>query len=260
MLTFLGACMAGDPDRVRELRAADPGIAAEAIAREPDVLVDAAEADRPAAVRLLVQAGYDVDTLRRGGGYSPLHGAAWNGHLDMVRLLLELGADPAAEDLTHHGTPADWAAHNHQTEVAIFLATRTDPSRPARAPVPSRRSDPGPRAKRSRLPRPRPRVGQPLPGPQSIVTRPAASGCCSSQARANEQSGTTVRCSAAARSTAALTSSPPRPWPPSASGTPVCTSTSRSARRRYTSSATCPSTVSSNRDASALSVTAGESS
>ena len=139
VLTFLGACMAGDADRVRALRAADPGIAAEAIAREPDVLVDAAEADRPAAVRLLVQAGYDVSTLRRAGGYSPLHGAAWNGHLDMVRLLLELGADPAAEDLTHHGTPADWAAHNHQTEVAIFLASRTDPEPPGPEPTDPRR-------------------------------------------------------------------------------------------------------------------------
>lgn len=139
VLAFLGACMAGDADRVRELRAADPGITAEAIAREPDVLVDAAEADRPAAVRLLVQAGYDVDTPRRGGGYGPLHGAAWNGHLDMLRLLLELGADPEAEDLTHHGTPADWAAHNHQADTAAFLTSLTDPS----SPDPS---DPGPPA------------------------------------------------------------------------------------------------------------------
>ena len=154
VLTFLGACMAGDTDRVRALRAADPGIAAEAIAREPDVLVDAVEADRPAAVRLLVQSGYDLSTLRRGGGYSPLHGAAWNGHLDMVRLLLELGADPAAEDLTHHGTAADWAARNHQTEVAIFLASRTDPEPPGPEP-------PGPQ-----LPGPEPPQPEP-PGPSA---------------------------------------------------------------------------------------------
>ncbi|MGH3397738.1 MAG: ankyrin repeat domain-containing protein, partial [Streptosporangiaceae bacterium] len=128
----------------RELRAADPGIAAEAIAREPDVLVDAAEADRPAAVRLLVQAGYDVNTLRRGGGYGPLHGAAWNGQLDMVRLLLELGADLAAEDLKYHGTPADWAGRNHQTEVAIFLASRTDPEPPGPQPPRPQPPDPQP--------------------------------------------------------------------------------------------------------------------
>ena len=62
----------------------------------------------------------------------------------MVRLLLELGADPAAEDLTHHGTAADWAARNHQTEVAIFLASRTDPEPPG--PEPPQPEPPGPSA------------------------------------------------------------------------------------------------------------------
>ncbi len=57
VLEFLGACMAGDAGRARAMRAADPGIAAEAIMREPDLLADAAEQDRPAAVRLLAEAG-----------------------------------------------------------------------------------------------------------------------------------------------------------------------------------------------------------
>lgn len=105
VLAFLGACMAGDTERVRALRAADPGICAEAIAREPEMLVDAAEENRPAAVRLLAEVGYDVNSGRRGAGYGPLHGAARNGQLAMVALLLDLGADPAAEDPAYHSTP-----------------------------------------------------------------------------------------------------------------------------------------------------------
>jgi hypothetical protein len=41
VLSFLGACLAGDAHQVRVMMSADPGIAAEAAAREPDLLVDA---------------------------------------------------------------------------------------------------------------------------------------------------------------------------------------------------------------------------
>ena len=123
VLEFLGACMAGDAGRARAMRAADPGIAAEAIMREPDLLADAAEQDRPAAVRLLAEAGYDVSQLRRAGARnSALHEAAWNGSMPMIALLLELGADPALEDPGYHATPAGWAEHNGQAEAAAYLS------------------------------------------------------------------------------------------------------------------------------------------
>jgi hypothetical protein len=130
VLAFLGTCMAGDRARVRAMRAADPGIAAEALAREPGLLVDAAEEDRPAAVRLLTEVGFDVNTPS-GAGYGPLHGAAWNGSMTMVSLLLELGADPALEDLASQATAAGWARHNGQDEVAAYLTSVAGrPSRP----------------------------------------------------------------------------------------------------------------------------------
>jgi hypothetical protein len=49
VLSFLGACLAGDAQQVRVMISADPGIAAEAAAREPDLLVDAylAELGKP---------------------------------------------------------------------------------------------------------------------------------------------------------------------------------------------------------------------
>jgi hypothetical protein len=123
VLEFLGACMAGDAARARAMRAADPGIAAEAIMREPDLLADAAEQGRPDAVRLLAEAGYDVSRLRRAGARSSaLHEAAWNGSMPMISLLLELGADPAVEDPRYHATAAGWAGHNGQAEAAAYLS------------------------------------------------------------------------------------------------------------------------------------------
>jgi Ankyrin repeats (many copies) len=137
VLEFLGACMAGEAPLARAMRAADPGICAEALAREPDLLTDAAEQDRPDAVRLLAEAGYDVNGLRRAGARnSALHEAAWNGSMSMIRLLLELGADPTLEDPAYHSTPAGWAEHNGQDEAAAYLTERAaawagdPPSRP----------------------------------------------------------------------------------------------------------------------------------
>ena len=46
-------------------------------------------------VRLLLEAGANPD-LRQSGGWTPLHAAAMNGDLASVELLLAAGADPAA--------------------------------------------------------------------------------------------------------------------------------------------------------------------
>ncbi len=52
---------------------------------------------------------------------TPLHNAAWKGNLEMVKLLLELGADPRLREPNYNGTPRDWAAHNHQEHVVEYL-------------------------------------------------------------------------------------------------------------------------------------------
>jgi hypothetical protein len=127
VLDFLAACMRGDSKRAMSLRAADPGLAAEAIAREPDLLVEAAEGSHEQAVRLLAQVGFDVNAPRQAG-YTALHSAAGAGDLGMVRLLVELGADPAIEDRVHHGTALGWAQYGDQADVAAYLAGLTGPS------------------------------------------------------------------------------------------------------------------------------------
>ncbi|MEP7024336.1 MAG: ankyrin repeat domain-containing protein [Actinomycetota bacterium] len=125
VLAFLGACMSGAAGTVAELLAADPGLAAAAVAREPDLIVSAAEQDRLDSVRLLAGAGFDVNVLRRAGSRNrALHEAAWNGSMPMIRLLLDLGADPTLTDLSYSSAPSGWAETSGKLEAAAYLAAR----------------------------------------------------------------------------------------------------------------------------------------
>jgi ankyrin repeat protein len=70
--------------------------------------------------------GFPVNDERGG----PLHVAALFGHLEVVKTLVELGADPTAQAVTRgtpgqfapeDPTPLGWARYNHQHEVVEFL-------------------------------------------------------------------------------------------------------------------------------------------
>jgi hypothetical protein len=58
---------------------------------------------------------------------TPLHQAAWEGDLVLIRRLLDAGADPSLADGRFGATPLDWAEHAYQTEAADLLrAVRRD--------------------------------------------------------------------------------------------------------------------------------------
>jgi ankyrin repeat protein len=51
-----------------------------------------------------------------------LHNAAGGGDLDMVQLLIALGADPALRDYPFHSTPIGWARYGQHENVVAYLA------------------------------------------------------------------------------------------------------------------------------------------
>lgn len=102
-----------------ELPEVDAELAARAVARNRHLPVRAAEIGRTVAMEPLQRLGYDLN--RMPGGAAPIHRAALNGHLDTVRKLVELGADPELRDPNYHGNALGWAEHNHQDAVADYL-------------------------------------------------------------------------------------------------------------------------------------------
>jgi len=74
-------------------------------------------------VRLLAELGFDVNHRKR---LTALHQAAFDGNLDLVKALLDLGADPTIQDLSYNSTPLGWAEHNNQHAVIDYL-TRLQP-------------------------------------------------------------------------------------------------------------------------------------
>jgi ankyrin repeat protein len=52
---------------------------------------------------------------------TPLHQAAFAGHFDVVRMLVERGARLDLKDILYDGTAADWAEHAGRDEIAEYL-------------------------------------------------------------------------------------------------------------------------------------------
>jgi ankyrin repeat protein len=55
---------------------------------------------------------------------------AFDGNLELVKLLIQLGADPTIQDRSYNATPLGWAEHNNQPAVSNYLA-RLQPHPPS---------------------------------------------------------------------------------------------------------------------------------
>jgi hypothetical protein len=85
-----------------------------------DLLDHAASYGRWDLVVGLVERGAPVSTT----GRTPLHLAAGAGELEVVKTLLDHGADLAATDPQFHATPLQWAEFLQHADVASYLASR----------------------------------------------------------------------------------------------------------------------------------------
>lgn len=113
-----GACMAGDGTEAQALLKEHPELAREIQGRQNEMLVGAVELDNEAALTLMIDLGFD---LNDGTKRTPLQQAALQGKLDLVKLLIDRGADPALRNPTYFGSAIGFAQHGEHEQVVAYL-------------------------------------------------------------------------------------------------------------------------------------------
>ena len=95
----------GDRDALERMIAADPSIVT-----NDSVMMGAVDFRHHDLVRWLLDRGAKANARSDAQSHhTALHSAAWNGDLDMVRLLVGAGADPNALDEEYRNVAAGWA-------------------------------------------------------------------------------------------------------------------------------------------------------
>ena len=124
---FVAAVLAADRPGLDRLRRAHPGLANQVRSARPALITWAAACGRPEAVELLAGLGFDINARGRTDVPSDqpwqtaLHKAAEDGHLELARLLLRLGADPDLRDHRFGSTPLGWSRYfGHQPLIDLL--------------------------------------------------------------------------------------------------------------------------------------------
>ena len=112
-MKFAQACDLGDEPLFNALLAKHPDLAKTLSRQEKRKLVDAAERNNVAAVRLMLSAGWPLD-VRGNLGATALHFASWLGNTEIVRELLKHGAPVDVRGDQYNMTPLGWAIHGSE--------------------------------------------------------------------------------------------------------------------------------------------------
>jgi len=104
------ACELGETEALSKLLAARPNLVRSLSEDDRRRLVSAAQDRNLQAVRLMLQAGWPVNTRGQHGG-TALHWAAFHGHEEMAHLILQHHPDLELTDSDYKATPLGWAIH-----------------------------------------------------------------------------------------------------------------------------------------------------
>lgn len=104
------AIVTGDLNTATVLLEADPQVARTGNPGEDRLLADLAGRNPTEPVRLLIDAGADLNARGLDDG-TALHQAAWFGQPSNAQLLIEAGAPLEVFDAVHHCSPLGWAVH-----------------------------------------------------------------------------------------------------------------------------------------------------
>ncbi len=132
---FLSVCARGDEAAATRIVAADPGLVQRLQSQNGGLLVDFAGSGNTSAVRLMLDLGFDIGSQRTNPSWSQgetaLHVAAWRGHLEMAKLLIERGAPlesthrsgatPLAVALHALVEQSEWTPNEYSIEIAATL-------------------------------------------------------------------------------------------------------------------------------------------
>jgi uncharacterized glyoxalase superfamily protein PhnB len=114
---FFEACTGGDIERVRQLLAGDPGLTEATHPPQPHArwtaLHEAAKCGHIEIVRLLLQHGANPNAREAGDNTYPLHWAAAHGDIEIVRTLLDAGGDVHGFGDVHMLDVVGWATLFH---------------------------------------------------------------------------------------------------------------------------------------------------
>jgi hypothetical protein len=105
---FIGACRSADRQPAEGILAEYPDLRDRLTDDDRAAIVEAAGSGSVAAVSLMLSLGFSPDA-RDDSGEQPLHSAAYTGNAEMVRLLIEAGADIDGRDTRFGSTPLAFA-------------------------------------------------------------------------------------------------------------------------------------------------------